>query len=1103
MAEPASVSGLIRFTRWGAARVLVVSLVVAALVVVAAVTGFRQYAKAQLDQELSDVEAVAVAKQAAVEGLVRERMGDAAFLSRLGTIWQSESQCGLSRPGLAQERLRNVVANASEIYSFAYERIWFLDTNLRLANPAEVRTFTEDEQRSLRDALDSRATTFINLHVNTKGTVDFGVAQPVSDGCGGTATPLGVVYFEVEARDALYPLLESWPSLYHLTEAVLIRQDGNEAVYLSPRRKAGPGRVPGMRRPLDNPAVMTVQALRFRTGRTMDAWSFEGERVIGAYRPIAGTDWVLMARISYDEAYAPIRAFGLRIAAIAGAVLVLVFGIAVFVVRLRTRALEASSALTLRRSEILRRANIDGFVAVDRDGRVQDANERLVRMTGYSLDELRGKPMAELVPDPGPSARLPAVPAEGRYAEFRFVCTWRRRDGSIFHADNVVIYEPEDGDGVFYGTVRDISQTLADQKRIEQLNRFYKFLSHVNSAVFWAKTTAELYEEVCRRAVDDGGFIAAWLGVVDEAAQRVVAVTMHGSLDDYIRGLEITTDPALATSHGPCGESVISRQVVYVDDFQDDPRTAPWHERALKYGIGSSASVPVLVGGRAVAALTFYGRERYFFDVEMRGLLEEAARNVSRGVGALEAETRSAASERRFARVFDASPLPIQIADRRTRRHIAINQAHQRTFGYPLEDIRSEEAWFAAVLDDPLYREQMHAAFEASLARLAIEDGPRVEASPEMRLRCRDGSIRTMRAYAAVVGDEIVTQWHDLTDLTAAMNVLREGEHRFRGVLERVSAAVFVVQDGRLAYANPWLCRLLDVRAESVLGRDTFEVFRLDDFWRQRVQQTRARLAGGEPHVNMVLPVHRHDGTVVMLSNHATSLPWDGRPAYLVVGEDITERHRTETRLADYIRQLEAVMEGSLEAVSAVVQLYDQATVGHERRVGAIACDIARELGWPEERLRTLRMAAWMHDIGRVALPMDVVSRPGPLTDEEYELVKTHSKLGYDILRHIPFPMPIAEIVFQHHERMDGSGYPQGLKGEQILPEARVVMVADVLEAMATDRAHRKAPGVAAALHELESHRGTAYDAEVVDALLRLVRQKQYVLPPVEPGSVA
>ena len=188
-------------------------------------------------------------------------------------------------------------------------------------------------------------------------------------------------------------------------------------------------------------------------------------------------------------------------------------------------------------------------------------------------------------------------------------------------------------------------------------------------------------------------------------------------------------------------------------------------------------------------------------------------------------------------------------------------------------------------------------------------------------------------------------------------------------------------------------------------------------------------------------------------------------------------------------------MESTLQAVASVVEAHDPYTAGHERRVGIIAADIAREMGWSEEKCHTLQLIGLVHDIGKMSIPAEILSKPGLLSVIEFELVKTHAEQGYKIFQDVEFPLPIAEIIREHHERMDGSGYPRGLKGDETLLESRILAVADVLEAMASHRPYRASLGLEEAIHEIETNRGQHFDPEVVDAMLRLFRKKDYQVP--------
>jgi response regulator RpfG family c-di-GMP phosphodiesterase len=192
------------------------------------------------------------------------------------------------------------------------------------------------------------------------------------------------------------------------------------------------------------------------------------------------------------------------------------------------------------------------------------------------------------------------------------------------------------------------------------------------------------------------------------------------------------------------------------------------------------------------------------------------------------------------------------------------------------------------------------------------------------------------------------------------------------------------------------------------------------------------------------------------------------------------------------LRRIQETMKATIQALASTVEFRDPYTAGHQRRVAELAREIGRELGLSEDRINGLYLASVVHDIGKISVPVEVLTRPGRLSAIENDLVKTHVEAGYDILKSIDFPWPIADVVRQHHERLDGSGYPLGIGDADILLESRILAVADVVEAIASFRPYRPALGVDVALAEIEDGKGVNFDGVVVDACIRLFREKGF-----------
>lgn len=204
------------------------------------------------------------------------------------------------------------------------------------------------------------------------------------------------------------------------------------------------------------------------------------------------------------------------------------------------------------------------------------------------------------------------------------------------------------------------------------------------------------------------------------------------------------------------------------------------------------------------------------------------------------------------------------------------------------------------------------------------------------------------------------------------------------------------------------------------------------------------------------------------------------------ISQDITERKEVEEQLNQSLERLQKLIEGTKYALTRIVDVKDPYTSGHQRRVTQLACAIGRQMQLPSNQIDGINLAGLLHDVGKIAVPGEILNKPRGLTELEFSIVKTHPQVAYDILKTIEFPWPIAEIIFQHHERLDGSGYPKGLLGDKILFEARLLAVADVVEAISSHRPYRPALGVEVALSEITQYEGSRFDPEIVEQCVRL-----------------
>lgn len=296
----------------------------------------------------------------------------------------------------------------------------------------------------------------------------------------------------------------------------------------------------------------------------------------------------------------------------------------------------------------------------------------------------------------------------------------------------------------------------------------------------------------------------------------------------------------------------------------------------------------------------------------------------------------------------------------------------------------------------------------------------------------------------------------------------------------------------RAAAGNPPELVLLDIRMP---GMDGFEVCRrlkaqpatrdVPVIFVSAVSETDEKVQGFEiGAVDFVTKPYQRDELLARVRTH---LELNRLRNHL--GELVEER---TVELRESEKKLRASLLDSITALAATVELRDPYTAGHQRRVAQLAVAIAGELQLPAEQVEGIHLASVVHDVGKIRVPAEILSKPGRLSALEFDIIKEHPGNGYEILKSIDFPWPIAQMVLQHHERLDGSGYPQALKGDQILFEARIVAVADVVESMVSHRPYRPGLGIDAALEEIALNKGTLFDPSVVDACMRLFRERSF-----------
>lgn len=306
----------------------------------------------------------------------------------------------------------------------------------------------------------------------------------------------------------------------------------------------------------------------------------------------------------------------------------------------------------------------------------------------------------------------------------------------------------------------------------------------------------------------------------------------------------------------------------------------------------------------------------------------------------------------------------------------------------------------------------------------------------------------------------------------------------FQGLLDTLPDAVYFKDTrNRLMRVNRFYAEGFKLKPEEIIGKTDFDFFPKEQAQKMFDDDTYV-LTTQNPIIGKIERTLLPNGTYNCVTT--TKIPIRNKKGEVIGTMGITR----DITVYDQIEQnrLNMVM-NSLKVLDKVLEIKDPYTFGHTRRVSMIAEKIAQELGWDENKVLELRMSAELHDIGKILIPLEILNKPGKLSELETKMIQEHVKNCYDMLKPHSFPFPLPEAIYQHHERLDGKGYPRGLSGNKIIPEARILAIADVLEAMTFHRPYRAALGIKKAIGELRQHSGLKYDSGIVDAALKIIHE--------------
>ncbi len=441
-------------------------------------------------------------------------------------------------------------------------------------------------------------------------------------------------------------------------------------------------------------------------------------------------------------------------------------------------------------------------------------------------------------------------------------------------------------------------------------------------------------------------------------------------------------------------------------------------------------------------------------------------------------------SEQKFRGLADQSPNIIVI--RKDNRIVYVNERCVEITGFSKKELYHHRFDLAKVISKAISPEYIPAINENANRHQRGEEVAPLECALVTRTGRRIEAILYTKLINFEGGNAVLATVVDITQRKKAEESLIHAAEEWRETFDSIPDLVSIHdKDGKIVRANKAFAKALNMKPQDVVGKTCYSLIHGLDKPPQNCPRLRA-LESQKPvmeelfvsHLGMHLQII---ASPLIDSNRSYDSNWT-----VHVARDIGERMIAEEQRSKGLEKLLDTLESTVAAIATTAEIRDPYTAGHQRRVSQLAYAIAKDIGLPEDQTQGIRLAGLVHDIGKIYIPAEILSKPGDLMDIEHNMIKMHSKIGYDILSRVEFPWPIAEAVLQHHERIDRSGYPDGLSGEDILLEAKVLGVADVVEAMSSHRPYRPALSLEEALQEISSKSGICYDRQVVESCVKL-----------------
>lgn len=834
---------------------------------------------------------------------------------------------------------------------------------------------------------------------------------------------------------------------------------------------------------------------------------------------------------------------------------VLAAGVAARHVRsyLRARAdHQLAMARAAQQAELRYRAMVehswDTLVMLDAQGLILFASDPIQRLFGVPPELAVGVAVADRLDPPYRQSFLlefsRCIASPGAKVTDEFMAT--RRDGQRVWVEVVAVNRLDDPElRAVLVHMRDCTDRKAQEALIARLERTRRLAAAINRALVLRPEPHKLLEQACAAAIVHGELPLAFAYVFDKG-DLLDGWLVQRSADEKF---DVAVELLSTALDGPQQEALLGQlrggQSLVINDMRTgeindlahsgSDATSDNLRRVAALGLRSAGCWPLMADGHLLGALALATGDEGYFNEQECNLLTELASDIAFGIDSHYREQDREAIHRkadrdhaRLVALAELNNLPDSTDNSAYMRwvvdHAAVLSASDTAFLHVLTpDGRASQQgmWNARTLElcsdtsidhCPLDQAGLWADAIRTRAPVICQDYQSIAkpgALPEghfalTRFVCvpvvEGEAVRLVLGVGNKLTDYDESDVRNTALLAEGLwailrrrrdqQALRDGEALYREMFagsplpmfnfDAKTLAVLQMNDSARARFGLAAHQLFDLSVLDLVVPE--ERARLQTYLHthrdedHRESEWRLVGANGQPWIGKVI-------------SHELEASGGTRQAMAI---DVTATRQSEEQTAKHVRELEITNRSAIQVISTIGELRDPYTQGHEQRVGGLAAAIGRELGLSTADIEGLQIAGWLHDVGKIALPSEILAKPGRLTKLEFDLIKQHPQQGHAILKDLKSPWPVAMVALQHHERIDGSGYPAGLRGEEICRAARIMAVADVVEAMASHRPYRAALGLEAGLAEIERGRGVHYDAAAVDACLALMRQGRF-----------